>query len=89
QLSLADWEALGYVREWLSDFRAATTLMSTTSKPMLSQTHHIFRGLEKSVQAALSSLSPDADGILKTALVNAHTKLSDYYYKFDVSPYYL
>lgn len=89
QVSPADWEALGHVREWLSDFRAATTMMSTTSKPMLSQTHHIFRGLEKSVQGTIANLSPDANGTLKTALIDAHTKLSDYYYKFDVSPYYL
>lgn len=84
-----DWEALQAVRSWLSEFRQATTEMSTTSKPMLSQTHLVFRSLQRTIKDILSELPNTADAMLKQGLVHAHTKLGDYYYKFDASPYYL
>ncbi|KAJ7303460.1 hypothetical protein DFH08DRAFT_643111, partial [Mycena albidolilacea] len=88
-LSDLDWEALQTVRSWLSEFRQATTEMSATSKPMLSQTHLVFRSLQRKIKDILSELPNTADPTLKQGLVDAHTKLSDYYYKFDASPYYL
>jgi hypothetical protein len=77
------------VRSWLSKFRQATTEMSTTSKPMLSQTHIVFCGLQRTVKDILSALPNTVNITLKQGLVDAHTKLSDYYYKFDASPYYI
>ncbi|KAJ6562968.1 hypothetical protein B0H10DRAFT_1644813, partial [Mycena sp. CBHHK59/15] len=89
QLSDADWAALRQVRSWLSDFRRATTDMSTTSKPMLSQTHLVFCELQTSLEAELAALPGDVAPELKQGMVTAHKKLSDYYFTFDASPYYL
>ncbi|KAJ7732248.1 hypothetical protein DFH07DRAFT_755362, partial [Mycena maculata] len=89
QLSEADWTALRQVRSWLSDFRHATTEMSTTSKPMLSQTHLVFCELQASIKEKLADLPRDVAPELKEGLAAAHKKLSDYYFTFDASPYYL
>ncbi|KAK7020975.1 hypothetical protein R3P38DRAFT_2534849 [Favolaschia claudopus] len=56
---------------------------------MLSQTHLVFRSLQKTIKDILSDLPITTDYKLKQGLIDAHTKLSDYYYKFDASPYYL
>ncbi|KAJ7312326.1 hypothetical protein DFH08DRAFT_717787 [Mycena albidolilacea] len=88
-LSEQDWAALQTVQSWLSEFRQATTEMSTTSKPMLSQTHIVFRGLQRTFKDIFSALPNTVDITLKQGLIDAHTKLSDYYYKFDTSPYYI
>ncbi|KAJ7061222.1 ribonuclease H-like domain-containing protein [Mycena amicta] len=89
-LSDDDWNALQLVREWLSSFRQATTEMSTTSKPMLSQTHLVFRMLQTRIRYILRNLSPNMMyPELIEGLTAAHTKLSDYYFTFDASPYYL
>ncbi|KAJ7102799.1 hypothetical protein C8R44DRAFT_746776 [Mycena epipterygia] len=45
-LTNSDWDAIILVTGWLKSFRTATTLMSTTKRPMLSYTHAIFRGLQ-------------------------------------------
>ncbi|KAJ7938837.1 hypothetical protein B0H13DRAFT_1851417 [Mycena leptocephala] len=45
-LDVNDWESIVLVTGWLKSFRTATTLMSTTKRPMLSYTHAIFRGLQ-------------------------------------------
>jgi len=83
-----DWRAIETVTQWLGSFRSATTQMSTTSSPMLSSTHAIFRGL----QSDLREILLDTHGLtprLIVGLTDAHRKLSDYYYKFDDSPFYL
>ncbi|KAJ7614840.1 hypothetical protein FB45DRAFT_248536 [Roridomyces roridus] len=84
-----DWDALRQVRSWLSNFRTATTDMSTTSKPMLSQTHLVFCDLQRGVKKTLRELPGNVAPELKTGLLAAHKKLSDYYFTFDASPYYL
>ncbi|KAJ7181982.1 hypothetical protein C8R46DRAFT_840169, partial [Mycena filopes] len=73
----------------LSDFRRATTEMSTTSKPMLSHTHLVFCELERTIKKQLVDLPLDVAPELKEGMLAAHNKLSDYYYTFDASPYYL
>ncbi|KAK0449650.1 uncharacterized protein EV420DRAFT_1646973 [Desarmillaria tabescens] len=62
--------------------------MSTTTKPMLSTTHAIFRGLQDDVKKIIATLPPTTPPKLKKGLLDAHHKLSDYYYKYDDSPFY-
>ena len=56
---------------------------------MLSMTHAIFRGLQDDLKDSLSQLPQSAPPILKSSLIKAHRKLSDYYTKLDESPYYI
>jgi hypothetical protein len=76
------------VTSWLKSFRTATTTMSTTKKPMLSFTTTIFRGLQDDLQATIRHLPVGTPSVLRNGLLEAHRKLSDYYYKFDQSPLY-
>lgn len=62
--------------------------MSATKKPMLSTTHAIFRGLQDNLRHILKELPNSVPPELKAGLTDAHRKLSDYYHKFDESPYY-
>lgn len=90
-LSSEDWDALKKISDWLGAFRAATTQMSTSKKPMLCHTHKVFRSLQKDVHKMILELPEDENPStirLRNGLVAAHTKLSDYYFKFDASPYY-
>ncbi|KAJ6629837.1 hypothetical protein B0H10DRAFT_1624231, partial [Mycena sp. CBHHK59/15] len=89
QLSDSDWDALQQVRSWLSNFRCATTEMSTMSKPMLSRTHLVFCELQASIKEELAAVSNNVAPELKEGMLAAHQKLSDYYFTFDASPYYL
>jgi len=89
ELSADDWEAIALVTQWLKTFRSATTQMSSTKHSMLSSTHAIFRGLQESVHDFIKDLPSDSPPHLRVALLNCHRKLSDYYYKFDESPYYV
>jgi len=88
-LSNEEWEAIELVAEWLKSFRAATTQMSATRTPMLSTMHAVFRGLQEDIHKILSDLPDTASPSLKKGLMDAHLKLSDYYYKIDASPFYL
>ncbi|KAF7349017.1 Transposase-like protein [Mycena venus] len=70
--------------------------MSATKKPMLSQTHAIFRTLQSAVKSNICNLpvpiNPTqgaAQKKLRDGLVQAHLKLSEYFSRFDTSPYYL
>ena len=56
---------------------------------MLSSTHAIFRGLQEDIRNSLVELPDSAPPKLKTSLMKAHRKLSDYYSKLDESPYYI
>ena len=88
RLTDEDWRAVEMVTRWLKSFRSATTQMSATKIPMLSTTHAIFRGLQADIKDILheeNGLSP----CLIKGLSDAHLKLSEYYYKFDESPFYL
>ncbi|KAJ7577180.1 hypothetical protein C8J56DRAFT_899272 [Mycena floridula] len=88
ELEIPEWEALELITKWLKDFRLATAQMSTTKQPMISTTHAIFHGLQAHVKKAIKELPLWADDTLKDGLINAHQKLSDYFYKFDQSQYY-
>ena len=88
ELDTADWSAIRLVAGWLKAFRSATTDMSKTKEPMLSTVHAIFRGLQDHVRQALADLPDSAPHQLTNGLIEAHTKLSDYYYRSDESPYY-
>ena len=88
ELSDADWESIKLVASWLKSFRSATTEMSTTKLPMLSTTHAIFRGLQDDIKDILRSLPNSVPPKIKLGLTDAHCKLSDYYYQYDVSPFY-
>ncbi|KAF9070582.1 hypothetical protein BDP27DRAFT_1382743 [Rhodocollybia butyracea] len=86
---LHDWDAIATVSDWLLNFCSATSQMSMTSKPMLSSTHSTFRGLQRSLKDKLKQLPQDAPPELIEGLTQAHRKLSDYYYKYDNSPFYI
>ena len=51
--------------------------------------HTVFRGLQEDICNILSDLPDTALPSLKKGLMDAHLKLSDYYYKIDASPFYL
>jgi hypothetical protein len=83
-----DWTSIVMVTDWLQLFQLATTQMSATKTPMLSSTHAIFRGLQGELREILrkqKGLPPR----LVQGIFDAHLKLSEYYYKFDESPFYL
>ncbi|CAK5270384.1 unnamed protein product [Mycena citricolor] len=84
-----DWAAIKLVCEWLELFREATTEMSTTKSPMISTVHSVFRGLQFDIKSHIADLPDDTISEIKQALVNSHMKLSEYFSKFDVSPYYM
>ena len=88
ELSNTDWESLKLVTSWLKSFQSATTEMSTTRVPMLSTTHAIFRGLQDDIKNILRDLPNSVSPKIKLGLTDAHRKLSEYYYQFDVSPFY-
>jgi hypothetical protein len=90
RLNADDWAALRVVERWLRYFRAATHQMSSSKRPTLSSVHAVFRGLQAHLRTCLVELSDDCPTRLKEALVAAHQKLSDYYWRFDEeSPFYL
>ena len=73
---------------WLKSFCSATTQMLTTKVPMLSTTHAIFRGLQDDIKNTVCNLPLTVSPSIKHGLVDVHTKLSDYYHKYDDSPFY-
>ncbi|TFK58318.1 hypothetical protein BDN72DRAFT_782240, partial [Pluteus cervinus] len=89
ELSADEWTTIRTVMIWLKAFRSATTQMSATKLPMLSSTHAIFRGLQEELRKGLATLPDTLPSNIKTGLMNAHRKLSDYYYKIDQSPFYI
>ncbi|KAF8801337.1 hypothetical protein BYT27DRAFT_7115381, partial [Phlegmacium glaucopus] len=88
ELSKTDWESIRLMTSWLKSFQAATTEMSTTKIPMLSTTHAIFRGLQDDIKNILCNLPDSVSPNIKVGLTDAHRKLSDYYYQYNVSPFY-
>ncbi|KAE9386398.1 hypothetical protein BT96DRAFT_788678, partial [Gymnopus androsaceus JB14] len=84
-----DWESIAIVWLLTRNFRSATSQMSTTSKPMLSSTHSTFCGLQCMLKEKLKQLPQDAPPKPVQGLMEAHQKLSDYYYKYDHSPFYI
>ena len=88
ELSAAEWDSIKLVTAWLKSFRSATTEMSTTKVPMLSTVHAVFRGLQDDLKEILRNLPNSVSPNVKRGLTDAHQKLSDYYYKYDESPFY-
>lgn len=89
ELSEDEWSSIRLVATWLEKFRDATTQMSATHQPMLSHTHAIFRGLQEHLRGSLHTLPSGIDPFIRNGLVAAHQKLSEYYYRFDQSPFYV
>jgi hypothetical protein len=87
-LSEEEWASISMVSSWLKSFRSATTQMSATKIPMLSTTLAIFRGLQDDIKNILRGLPATTPWSIKQGLLDAHEKLSDYYHKFDESPFY-
>ncbi|KAF8996274.1 hypothetical protein BDQ17DRAFT_1249924, partial [Cyathus striatus] len=88
ELNTIEWNTIKLVSDWLESFRSATTQMSITKMPMLSQTGAIFQGLQEMVKKAIIDLPPSAPSKLWDGLVAAHLKFSEYYEMFDESPLY-
>ncbi|KJA21873.1 hypothetical protein HYPSUDRAFT_139870, partial [Hypholoma sublateritium FD-334 SS-4] len=87
-LSDSDWKDIKLVAGWLQMFRIATTQMSATNIPMISTSHAIFRGLQDQLKHILQSLPANISPSIHSGILSAHWKLSDYFTKFDESPYY-
>lgn len=89
ELEESEWDAIAQVADWLRLFRLATTQMSKTKgSSMLSSTHAIFRGLQDHIANIIRHLPDSTSRTIKTGLLEAHRKLSDYYFKCDQSPLY-
>ena len=89
ELTKEDWTAITVVSMWLKQFRSTTIQMSATKTPMLSLTLAIFWGLQDSLCQTICTLPRTTPPKLKQGLVKAHLKLSTYYRKTDLSPYYV
>lgn len=89
ELSEDGWSSIRLVTSWLEKFCDATTQMLATHQPMLSHTHAIFCGLQKHLCMSLQNLPSNIDPYIRSGLVAAHQKLSEYYYWFDQSPFYI
>lgn len=89
ELTEDEWSSIRLVATWLERFRDATTQMSATQQPMLSHTHAIFRGLQEHLRESIRDLPTNIDPCIREGLLAAHQKLSEYYYRFDQSPFYI
>ena len=84
-----EWLAITQVADWLRVFQLATTQMSATKQAsVLSMTHAVFRGLQEHLLSIFRALPANTPQNLTKSLLDAYHKLSDYYYKFDQSPFY-
>jgi hypothetical protein len=88
-LTATEWKSIEIITQWLWLFHQATEQMSATKHITLSMTHSIFLSLQDHLCLAISNLPADVPLQLRSALVDAHLKLSDYYGHFDESPFYL
>ncbi len=89
ELDEDEWVAIASVAEWLMAFHSATTQMSMSRVSMLSTTHAIFRGLQEHVRKIYCDLPTGTAPKIMDGLLNLHKKLSDYYYKYNQSPFYI
>ena len=89
ELTPEEWQAIDLVEKWLCTFRDATLEMSSSKHVTLSKVHAIFKTLQFTSTSVLLKLPDNAPIKLRTGLISALHKLSDYYYKFDQSPYYI
>ena len=89
ELSEDKWSSIQLVASWLEKFRNVTTQMSATHWPMLSHTHTIFCGLQEHLCKSLQHLPSGINSCIQDGLIATHQKLSEYYYQFDQSPFYI
>ena len=89
ELTEEDWTTITLVSTWLKQFCSATVQMSATKMPMLSSTLVIFQGLQDSLHQTIHTLPKTTPPKFKQGLVKMHLKLSTYYRKTDLSPYYV
>lgn len=87
ELSSPEWSVITVVTNWLLLFRKAMVAMSATKVPMLSSTHATLKGLQDRLREELTKLPSSALPLLRKALTEAHTKLGEYFFKIDISPY--
>lgn len=59
--------------------------MSATKAPVLSTTLAIFHGLQDDIKTILCNLATNVSPAIKKGLLDAHEKLSEYYYKYNES----
>ena len=88
ELSEGEWGMIVQVTDWLGAFQAATTQMSTSKQSMLSSMLAIFRGLQEHIWKIYGDLPTLTPQRIKDSLLDAHKKLSDYYYRYDQPPFY-
>ena len=88
ELTEEEWAAISQVADWLKAFHSTTTQMSMTKHSMLSSMHVVFRGLQEHICMIYSNLPLSMPRRMKMGLLGAHQKLSEYYYRFDESPFY-
>lgn len=88
ELDKAKWDAITLVQDWLTLFCKATTEMSTTKQPMLSMALAIFCRLQDHLCDIMRVLPNNSPAQLWQGLIDAHEKLSEYYYCIDKSPFY-
>ena len=89
ELDEDEWEAIETVTDWLKTFQLATSQMSgMKGMSTLSTTHAVFRGLQEHVADIIRVLPVSSNPQIKDGLLDAHRKLSDYYYKCDQLPRY-
>ncbi|KAF8237019.1 hypothetical protein L208DRAFT_1520376, partial [Tricholoma matsutake] len=89
ELAEDEWVTVAQVADWLKAFWSATMQMLTSKQPMLSMMHAIFRGLQEHIRQIYRNLPTSIAPKIKAGLLDAHWKLSDYYYKYDQSPFYI
>ena len=87
ELTADDWCAIELATGWLKAFRSATTQMSATKHTTYSSTHAVLKGLQDHVANEIRELPVSASSYVRDTLVACHRKLSNYYFKIDVSPY--
>ena len=88
ELSEDDWKSIDLLSSWLMSCHSVTTQMFTTKILMLSTTHAIFQGLQEDIKGIICSLPATVSPCIKHSLIDMHMKLSDYYHKYDESPFY-
>ena len=77
------------VASWLKSFCLAITEMSTIKALMLSTTYAIFQGLQNNIKDILCSLLDLVLPRIKLGLTDAYCKLSDNYYQYNASSFYI
>jgi hypothetical protein len=89
RLTDLEWRAIETVTSWLELYRIATSYMSSTKQTTLSSVYSILTALQDDLRVQLHRYDDSLPVQLSLGLQNALSKLSMYFSKTDVSPYYL